>query len=311
MSGYVPLFDSIATGTLYGRWPDIGVWPIVLALADKHGHLDVTPHYLSGVLGLPVEQVAACMKRFCEPDIYSRTKEESGARLRLLDDHRDWGWAIVNHVKYREKARLMGKNEAEVSSGKNAERLRDRRRPPLTPSDPLSDSYADADSNKETTALNAPDYPAVFLDFKIVYPNRAGDQGWRKAIRAWSARLHEGHTELQMVDGAKRYAEYVRSTGSEGTEYVKQAATFVGPDKYFLLPWVPPPPKGGAPKPNNEAAWAEAKARAKDLAFRAPFSAETPTSYMAAMDKNQRDQRLPPIAERRGLAGIKRIGVTP
>jgi hypothetical protein len=147
MSGYVPLFGSIATGTLYGRWPDIGLWPIVLALADKYGVLDVTPHYLSGVTGLPVQDVVACMERFCAPDPYSRTKEEGGARLKLLDDHRDWGWIIVNHSKYREKARMAAKSAREVEEGKNKERMEDRRRPPETAAHRPSNSYANSNTN--------------------------------------------------------------------------------------------------------------------------------------------------------------------
>ena len=152
---YAPLFDYIATGTLYGRWPDIGVWPIVLALADRFGRLDVTPHYLAGVLGLPVDDVSACMERFCEADPYSRTKDEGGARLKLIDDHRGWGWDIVNHGKYREKARLMSRDSARTASGKDAARKRNlktadnRRSPPKSPGLPPSDS--DSDRNKKKT----------------------------------------------------------------------------------------------------------------------------------------------------------------
>jgi hypothetical protein len=46
-----------------------------------------------------------------------------------------------------------------------------------------------------------------------------------------------------MLDGAHRYAAYVRAKGSEGSEYVKQAATFLGPDKPFLDLWDAPPTK--------------------------------------------------------------------
>ena len=62
--GYTPLFGSLTTGTLYGRWPDIGLWPIVLSLADRQGHVDVTPQYLAGITGLSVDDVLACMRRF-------------------------------------------------------------------------------------------------------------------------------------------------------------------------------------------------------------------------------------------------------
>lgn len=153
MSGYAPLFDSIATGTLYGRWPDIGVWPLLLALSDKNGVLDVTAEYLAGVTGLPIDDVLACMNRFCQPDPKSRTKTENGARLTFIDADRDWGWVIVNKGKYREKARLLGKAEREIDSGRNAERLRDRRRPPKTAANRPSDTDTDTDKKKTQEAL--------------------------------------------------------------------------------------------------------------------------------------------------------------
>lgn len=164
VSGYTPLFDSLTRGTLCGRWPDIGLWPIVLSLADKDGTVDVTPLYIAGITGLPEQEVIACMERFCQPDPYSRSTDHEGRRLVLLDDHRTWGWRIVNHGKYKEKARLMGKNARDVESGKEAERKRAAREtggcPPKSAevrrSPPVSDpSYADADSNTDTEKKNS------------------------------------------------------------------------------------------------------------------------------------------------------------
>lgn len=79
------------------------------------------------------------------------------------------------------------------------------------------------------------------LDFKLAYPPRAGDQGWRKAVRAAHARMGEGHTSAEFVAGARRYAAFCEASGKLGSEYVKQACTFLGPDKAFLLPWHAPP----------------------------------------------------------------------
>lgn len=154
MAGYVPLFDSLTKGTLCGRWPDIGLWPIVLSLSDKHGVVDVTPIHIAGVTGLSVEDVAACMRRFCEPDPYSRSRAADGARLVLLDDHRDWGWQIVNHSSYREKARKAAFDAQRVESGENKKRMAERpamtRDDPTPPAesgaDPPSDANANADS---------------------------------------------------------------------------------------------------------------------------------------------------------------------
>jgi hypothetical protein len=82
-----------------------------------------------------------------------------------------------------------------------------------------------------------------FLDFKLTYPSRAGDQGWTKAIRAANARIAEGHSPSEMVAGAARYAEYCKATGKLETEFVKQACTFLGPDKPFLQTWSLPATK--------------------------------------------------------------------
>lgn len=160
-NGYTPLFGSLTTGTLCGKWPDIGLWPIVLSLADKNGVVDVTHQYISTVTGLALPEVVACMKRFCEPDYGSRSPAEAGARLLLLEEHREWGWQIVNHSLYRERARLMAQGSAQVADGRNAEKVRrykerHRQTPvdttghPQTPVDTLSN--ANADSNKEKTS---------------------------------------------------------------------------------------------------------------------------------------------------------------
>ncbi|MGP8165525.1 MAG: YdaU family protein [Steroidobacteraceae bacterium] len=102
----------------------------------------------------------------------------------------------------------------------------------------------DTNPRKDPTARRKsprPESAPEFLEFKAAYPKRAGDQGWSKALRAAHARIAEGHSWPEMVAGATRYSAFVRSSGKEGSEYVKQASTFLGPDKPFLEPWDTPP----------------------------------------------------------------------
>ena len=49
-----------------------------------------------------------------------------------------------------------------------------------------------------------------------------------------------------MIDGASRYTAYCADTGKTGTEYVMQAATFLGPDRHFLNEWDLPASKADA-----------------------------------------------------------------
>lgn len=125
--GYTPLFSSVFSGSLYGKYPDTAAWIFLLALADKHGVVDSTPEYISGVTGMPLADLLGCIARFLEPDPKSRSPENQGRRLVLVDPSRAWGWRIVNFAKYRERARLASKAANEIDSGKNAKRMRARR----------------------------------------------------------------------------------------------------------------------------------------------------------------------------------------
>lgn len=82
-----------------------------------------------------------------------------------------------------------------------------------------------------------------FLAFKLAFPERSGDPNWHGAKRAAKARIAEGHDPGEFIGGAERYGEFCRITGKLATEFVMQAARFLGPSKPFLQPWTPPPTK--------------------------------------------------------------------
>ena len=77
------------------------------------------------------------------------------------------------------------------------------------------------------------------------YPKRAGGNSKSAAFKAWKARLREGIKPETMLDGVRRYAAWVRATGNTGTQFVKQAATFFGPDRHFEESWQQPAAPGG------------------------------------------------------------------
>ncbi|HHX8207379.1 TPA: helix-turn-helix domain-containing protein [Enterobacter hormaechei] len=72
------------------------------------------------------------------------------------------------------------------------------------------------------------------------YPKRAGGNSKAAAWKAWKARIKDGVNTEAMLAGVNRYAGYVRATGSAGTQFVKQAATFFGPDRHFEEVWQAP-----------------------------------------------------------------------
>lgn len=182
MTGYTPVFQSIFSGSLHGQWPDVGLWLCMLAMADRRGHVDCTPKFISSITGLPVSEVQDCINRFLERDDFSRTRENEGRRLELIDPARAWGWKIINHAHYREKARLMAKDSARTESGRDAERKRAARSsPPLSPASPLSDKTKQdkKDMSTSSTAL-------VFDHWKTIFnhPRAVLDVKRRKTIDA-------------------------------------------------------------------------------------------------------------------------------
>lgn len=122
-----------------------------------------------------------------------------------------------------------------------------------------SDTDTDTDTEKNITSAKPTKRsrvpretePEWWLDFKLAYPHRAGDQGWRRAQKAANARQSEGHTAEEFIAGARRYTAFCEATGKTGTEFVKQAASFLGPDKPFLEPWTVPQPTNGKKPPSN------------------------------------------------------------
>ena len=121
--GYTPVFRSIFTGTLFGKYPDLPLWLVLLAMADKNGDIDAHPSYISAACGIPQTDVEACITRFCEADPASRTPDDDGRRLVPIEG-RGFGWRIVNHSKYREKARKAMHQIEATATGRDAERKR-------------------------------------------------------------------------------------------------------------------------------------------------------------------------------------------
>lgn len=73
----------------------------LLVLADSDGVVDMTHESIARITNCPIDWVRSSIEVLENPDPQSRNPTESGARLKRLDDHRNWGWQIVNYDLYR------------------------------------------------------------------------------------------------------------------------------------------------------------------------------------------------------------------
>lgn len=197
MSGYTPIFDSVYAGSLCGKWPTTAVWVTLLPLCDKNGHIDLSYQAICALTGWPLDLLKQGIEELLRPDPDSRSDVEDGRRLVPIDPGRTWGWKVVNHGLYREKARKMAFDQARVADGRNADRLRERRqtrddptRPAMTRRDPPSN--ANTDSNKEKNqskrALRASRVPEDFFpDLDLARKTLPGVDAEREAqkFRDW------------------------------------------------------------------------------------------------------------------------------
>jgi len=118
---YGKIFDSIYDGTLAEDWRALITFQQFIVLCDADGMVDMTPQSISRRTGIPVEHIKAGIDVLEKADKYSRTSDEDGKRIELIDDHRPWGWHIVNHEKYKRM------QDADTIRAQTRERVRKHR----------------------------------------------------------------------------------------------------------------------------------------------------------------------------------------
>jgi hypothetical protein len=110
-------------GSLYGRFEASAVFMVLLSLCDADGVIDMTPEAVAGTTGWPIEFIKQGLEELAKPDARSRTPDQDGRRIILLDDHRDWGWRITNYQLYRQQMRSLERREY-LREAKRKERAR-------------------------------------------------------------------------------------------------------------------------------------------------------------------------------------------
>lgn len=143
------------------------------------------------------------------------------------------------------------------------------------------------------------------LEIKADWPRGCPHEDWITAEKLIRNLVLAGESWDVINAGVCRYAKFCKATN----RMVKNPATWFGDiSRPWLSPWAIPPKNGEKPAPNHDAEWAEAKSRAKAIKFRDPYPTESASVYATAVKMAEDTKPMAPLAERIGLAGIKRIG---
>lgn len=167
---YAKLFASLYQGTLRGCSDEILVFTNLLAHADSGGVVDKHWRAIAEETGLSRERVEAAIATLEAPDPESRSPDEEGRRIVLIDEHRAWGWRIVNHGKYRairNEADRQEQNRMAQARWREKNKQDKPRKPPSAQAEAEANTEAevkDAPAASSGRAPSAPD-PAPLPDF--------------------------------------------------------------------------------------------------------------------------------------------------
>lgn len=179
---YVKLFTSIYQGTLRGNSKGLLVFTNLLAHADKEGVVDMHPRAIAEEIGLSIEEVRETLIMLESPDNESRSPEEQGRRIIRLDEHRAWGWVIVNYEKYR---KIRNQEDRREQNRQSQKRFKERNKPQsakVSQGKPQSahaeaeaEAYAKADTEAGNTEEREKPNPKISRTKKPVrYPLPSG-----------------------------------------------------------------------------------------------------------------------------------------
>jgi uncharacterized phage protein (TIGR02220 family) len=132
---YGKLFESMYDGTLVEDWRALVTFQQMIVLCDADGMLDMTAGAISNRTGIPLEHIVAGIEILEQVDLNSRTPDSEGRRIVRLDEHRAWGWYIVNHNKYKQ---LVDADVVRKQNRIRKQRQRDNMSHDVTPCHALS-----------------------------------------------------------------------------------------------------------------------------------------------------------------------------
>lgn len=164
---------------------------------------------------------------------------------------REWGVTVEEFAQMMEAAIKDGAvvvdggdwiltgwhRQTDTTNAKRQAAYRDRQRVTLvtdevtvvTPTETVS---VTSSSSKETDTDDL-----AFGEFWEAYPKRAGGNPKSTALSRWRTNRKNGVSAGEMISGAERYAVFVGSNGNVGTEFVQQAATFLGGREGWKETW--------------------------------------------------------------------------
>jgi len=222
---YAKVFAQIFDSSLREKWQAWVTFVALLVLADENDDVDMTLEALTARTGLPGSVVSEGIAWLEKPDPFSRSPESEGRRIIRLDDHRSWGWHIVNRRKYRSI-----RDNTERREYFRIHKQQQRACPPestnVHPSPPHKDVDVDKDKNQ---SIARPAVSLRFIEFWEAYPRKVSKA---LALKKW-LKLNADSDPLfsAIMAGLVRAKEAWAASGTE-TQFLPHPATWLNQERW-------------------------------------------------------------------------------
>jgi len=235
---YGKIFEQIYESSVCEDWKAMVVFQQLIVLSDQDGIVDMTHESIQRRTNLPIEIIEHGLTELQKPDKRSRSSLSDGRRIVLLDDHRDWGWYIVNYKIYRDKATQAERNEKrklQMREQRATEKALNKQTCP-TSSDSVTDvphqkrkeqCSTDTEKNRKKVKRFVPPTPeeateyAKSIGFKLdgnhfvdYYAARGWELGkgrkmkdWKACVRTWKNNGHGNGSQRETKSGAQQWLE--------------------------------------------------------------------------------------------------------
>ena len=224
---YCKLFASLYQGTLRGHSDEILVFTNLLAHCDRAGYIDKHFRAIADEVGISVDRVKQAILNLEAPDDESRSKEESGSRLIRMDDHRVWGWQVVNYAKYRA---IRNEEDRREQTRAAVARHRAKKKSNATVTDvnvckPSVNNVSHVSHGKPRKAHAEAEAEAEAENIYCSYPRKVGKKKALESIR----RALKTESPEHLLGRTKAFA--ASPAGNRG-KYTPHPATWFGQERY-------------------------------------------------------------------------------
>lgn len=246
---YGKIFGSLYEGSMRGKLELQAVFIYMLANCDPLGVIDVVPSVISDAIGIEIDLVKKCITELEGPDPESRTPDLDGARIERLDDHRTWGWRIINHPKYQRLRNLEDRRQqVREAVAKHKQKLRSN--PEVIKGNQSKPTQTQTHTQTQKTKDLAKDEAlGRFNVFWPIYPRKVAKPA---ALKAWKAQSIDSQEKMDRVmAGLKKHIE-LEWPGKE-RQHIPHPSTWLNQKRWEddLTPGLIPIPLGKESAPDG------------------------------------------------------------